>query len=61
MMDRDWYDDLQRRNLSEEFDWSNDPFHAVFKFEAFHRGKKPSSLFDHVSPLFQNAADTLKK
>lgn len=38
-MDPDWYDDLQRRNPSEDFDWSNDPFHAVFQFEAFHRGK----------------------
>ncbi|TEY39226.1 hypothetical protein BOTCAL_0466g00080 [Botryotinia calthae] len=61
MMDPDWYDDLQRIHPSEEFDWSKDPFHAVFQFEAFHRGRNPSSLFDHVAPLFQDAADSLKK
>ncbi|TGO68988.1 hypothetical protein BOTNAR_0017g00340 [Botryotinia narcissicola] len=55
MMDSDWYDYMQRRNRSEEFDWGNDPF------EAFHKGRKPSSLFDHVAPFFQDAADALKK
>ncbi|KAF7882075.1 hypothetical protein EAF00_011591 [Botryotinia globosa] len=61
MMGSDWYDDMQRRSRSEEFDWGNDPFEAVFQFEAFHKGRKPSSLFDHVAPFFQDAADALKK
>ncbi|KAF7945713.1 uncharacterized protein EAE97_004751 [Botrytis byssoidea] len=61
MMDSDWYDDMQRRNRSEEFDWGNDPFEAVLQFEAFHKRRKPSSLFDHVAPFFQDAADALKK
>ncbi|KAF7947547.1 hypothetical protein EAE96_008633 [Botrytis aclada] len=61
MMDSDWYDDMQRRDRSEEFDWDNDPFGAVTQFEAFYKGKKPSNLFGCVAPLFQDAANALKK
>ncbi|TGO80842.1 hypothetical protein BPOR_1639g00010 [Botrytis porri] len=61
MMDSDWYDDMEIRERSEEFDWDNNLFDAVTQFEPFHKGRKPSSLFDHVAPLFQDAADALKK
>ncbi|KAJ8067787.1 hypothetical protein OCU04_003385 [Sclerotinia nivalis] len=61
MMDLDWYKDLQRRDRSEAFDFGNDPFDALGQFESFYKGQKPSSLFDHVAPLFKGAADAIKK
>ncbi|QSZ28722.1 hypothetical protein DSL72_003224 [Monilinia vaccinii-corymbosi] len=61
MMDLDWYKQMQRMGGLGGFDINTNPFDAVAHFYDYHTGHSPTSLFDHVAPLFNRAADALKK
>lgn len=63
LIDVQYYNNLLARNQEQDFDVGFDPFQSLVHFpadEMVTKPLKPTRLFDHMSPFFQEVANSIK-